>query len=191
MAAIPETASPLLTAEDLLEMAPECEHVELVEGVLCPVSPVSWRSSRIGFRIARRLADFCEERDLGEVNGADMGFVLARKPDTVRSPDASFVRKERLPAAGDEHAQSHYLELAPDLAVEVVSPSNRAGELTARVLDFLDAGTQLVWVVEPRLRMVTAWTPDRTARILRDGEVLDGGDVLPGFTLPLAELFAD
>lgn len=176
----------LVTAEELLALDAESGDYELVEGVLCPVSPVNRRSSRIGMRIGSRLTAFVDEHDLGEVYGADGGFVLTRAPDTVRSPDVAFVRSERL--TDDAESQERFLELAPDLAVEVLSPSNHAREMSDKVLEYLAAGTRLVWVVEPRRRIVTVYTPDRTARILREDELLDGGDALPGFSLPVRAL---
>lgn len=177
----------LVTAEELLALDAESGDDELVEGVLCPVSPVNRRSSRSGMRIGSLLTLFVDEHDLGEVYGADAGFVLTRAPDTVRSPDVAFVRGERL--TDDVESQERYLDLAPDLAVEVLSPSNRARELSDKVLEYLAAGTRLVWVIEPRQRIVTVDTPDRTARILREDELLDGSDVLPGFSLPVHALF--
>lgn len=103
------------------------------------------------------------------------------------APDLAFVRGERLPPR--EQWQG-FLRLAPDLAVEILSPNDRAGYVTDKVMAYLDAGTQLVWLVDPRRHLVTVYTADRLARLLRSGESLDGGAVLPGFALPLDELFA-
>jgi Uma2 family endonuclease len=128
---------------------------------------------------------FVEMHDLGEAHGADAGYILRRNPDTVRAPDASFVRKERLVDLDDEG----YLPLAPDLAVEVVSPSNTVNEMSKKVHEYLEAGTSIVWVVEPLRRQVTVYTPGPVVLIYRDGDTLDGGDVLPGFTLSVTYIF--
>lgn len=183
MAARQTTA--LMTAEDLLALPENDMQYELVEGELIEMSPSSRLHSRDGQRIAARLAVFVEDNDLGEVHGADGGFILRRNPDTVRSPDAAFVRKERLTDLDEDG----FLPLAPDLAVEVVSPSNTVNEMSLKVQEYLDAGTSIVWVVETLRRQVTVHTPDRNPRIYRDGETLDGGDVLPGFALSVTYIF--
>ncbi|HEX2280288.1 MAG TPA: Uma2 family endonuclease [Thermomicrobiales bacterium] len=175
----------LMTAEDLLALPDDDKQYELVEGVLIEMSPSSRHHSRDGLRIATRLNGFVEDHDLGEVHGADGGFILRRNPDTVRSPDAAFVRKERLVELDDEG----YLPLAPDLAVEVVSPSNTVNEMSRKVQEYLSAGTSTVWVVEPLRRQVAVHTQEPVVRIFRDGDTLDGGDVLPGFTLSVTYIF--
>ncbi len=119
--------------------------------------------------------------------GPEIGFVLAVAPDTLLAPDVSYTREDWLPP---ESARGRFLRLAPDLAVEVLSPTDTAAEIAEKVSLYLEAGTRLVWVVDPRRRTVAVHTPDRVARTLVVGDTLDGGDVLPGFVLPLAELFA-
>jgi Uma2 family endonuclease len=174
-----------MTAEDLLALPDDDKQYELVEGVLIEMSPSGRPHSRDGLRVATRLNLFVEDHDLGEVHGADGGFILRRNPDTVRAPDAAFVRKERLVKLDDEG----FMPLPPDLAVEVVSPSNTVSEMSQKVRDYLDAGSAMVWVVEPLRRQVTVYTPDNVARIHRDGDTLSGGDVLPGFELDVTYIF--
>jgi len=112
--------------------------------------------------------------------------VLRRDPDTVRAPDVAFVRTDRVPPP-DERRK--FAELAPDLVAEVTSPSDRVGEVNSKVAQWLDAGVRLVWVVDPESRIVVAHQPGGVAHLLRGDDVLDGGDVLPGFSLPLRDLF--
>ena len=111
-----------------------------------------------------------------------------RAPDTVRGPDVSFIRRERAPS-GD--ALDKFTEGPPDLAVEVVSPSNAAGKIARKVGEYLASGAGLVWVAYPSKRLVIVHTPDGAKRMVREPESLDGGEVLPGFTLPVAEVFAE
>ena len=184
MAAQPTTT--LLTADDLLVMPDDGYRYELVKGELIRLPISSHQSSRIAIRIANRLGPFVETHALGNIAGADGAYILISDPYTVRIPDVSFVRAERLPP---DDAWEKFLELAPDLAVEVVSPSDSANDVHEKVLEYLDAGVRLVWVVHPLRRTVTVYTPDRTARVLSEGDTLDGGDVLPGFTLAISDVF--
>jgi len=126
------------------------------------------------------LRGFVERERLGEIVVADTGFVLARDPDTVRGPDVAFIARERYDAAGDPPTA---FPGAPDLAVEVVSPSNRAVDIRAKVADYLAAGTRLVWVVDPdpaRLT-ITAYGTLLSPRVYGADEEVDGAPVLRGF----------
>lgn len=173
----------LWTPEELLTQA-GAEHGDLIRGVVQPVTPGGNPHWRLTGFLDRRVGAFVEERGLGAV-GPEGGFILGRNPDTVLGPDVAFVRAERLPPL----SQEGFLEFAPDLAIEVVSPSNTRAQISEKVAIYLEAGTNLVWVVDPPRRMGTVFAPSRPARTLRDGDSLDGEDVLPGFTLPLPELF--
>ncbi|MBI2756222.1 MAG: Uma2 family endonuclease [Chloroflexi bacterium] len=117
--------------------------------------------------------------------GAETRFLLARGPDVVLGPDAAFVRTERLPP---EAERDGFLALAPDLVVESVSPSDRAGYVQDKIMEYLDAGVRLVWLVDPRRRTVTEYQADGTARVLRETDRLGGGDVLCEFNVPIADL---
>lgn len=149
--------------------------------------PTSGEDSRVELYIAFWLMNFVYSNRLGKVYGSDAGFRLKRSPDTVLCPDTSFVCAERVP----EDDRSGIMELAPDLAVEVVSPSNTINEMDDKVAECLEAGTSLVWVVRPRRRQVTVYTVDGPPRILGEADVLDGGDLLPGFSLPVVDVFRD
>lgn len=122
---------------------------------------------------------------MGGVYAAETGFILSRSPDTVRAPDAAFVVSERLadqPATG-------FFEGAPDLAIEVISPSETVDDVESKVIDFLEAGTQLVWLIYPRTQTVTVYRSLTDIEILTIEDKLDGGVLLPGFSVPLKEIF--
>ena len=178
----------LLTAEQLWTL-PDVpgKRFELVKGELIEVPGAGAVHGLIVGVIYHLLAAFVAGRELGYVFGDGVGYVLARDPDLVRIPDASFVARERVPAGG---VPEGFWPFAPDVAVEVVSPHDRADDVHSKVREYLEAGTRLVWVVWPRHRAVTAYTGDGQAREWRGDDELDGGDVLPGFRVRVAELFA-
>ncbi|MFN8593523.1 MAG: Uma2 family endonuclease [Thermomicrobiales bacterium] len=174
-----------ITLEEL-ERLPEDECGEVIRGEMLPVSPVGMDHGDIVGNLLIPLKTAVRAQRTGFV-GIEVGFVLRRDPLVVLAPDIAFIRSDRLPPP--ERRQS-FFHGPPDLAVEVVSPSQSAPEAHDKVLLYLDAGTPLVWVVHPQQRTVTVYTPDRTARILGETDTLDGGEVLPGFTLALSEVFA-
>ncbi|MGH9173020.1 MAG: Uma2 family endonuclease, partial [Vicinamibacterales bacterium] len=159
---------------------------ELDKGALVRLPMSSHRSSRTAIRIASRLEQFVEAHALGTVAGADGAYILISDPYTVRIPDVSFDRADRLPP---DDTWEKFLDLAPDLAVEVVSASDSANDVHEKVLEYLDAGVHLVLVVHPIQRTVTVYSPGRVAHVLGENDILDGGDLLPGFTLAVADIF--
>jgi Uma2 family endonuclease len=178
------TTDRITTAEQLFE-APDLGPCELVRGELIMVAPAGGQHGRIELGIGSALFNYATARGLGAAYGADTGFLIHRDPDTVRSPDAAFVRAERVP----EEEPRGYIEGAADLAVEVISPNDRASEVIAKVQDWLDAGCRLVWLVDPKSRTVTAYRSRTEIMVLGTSDTLTGGDVLPGFSLPLNEIF--
>jgi Uma2 family endonuclease len=180
------TATEPMTAEQLLELEDDGFLYELVRGELVRMTPPGGEHGEVAGEAYWHLRNYIARNPIGRVYAAETGFLLARDPDLVRAPDAAFVRGERLPP---REARKGYLPLAPDLAVEVVSPTDRAKDVHAKVMDFLDAGTRLVWVIEPERRTVTVYRSDRTSRVLREDEELDGEDVLPGLRLLVADIF--
>jgi len=173
-----------LSIEEFEQLPDEEGRRELVRGRLVKEPLAGFEHSRIGIRIASALLRFAEEHGLGTVVGADAGFVLFDEPPTVRAPGVAFVAGERLTFDPDRFAP-----LAPHLAVEIVSPSNTVAEIHDKVTDYLDAGTRLVWVVDPLSRTVTAYRSPREIRLLTGDAEIDGGDVLPGLLLSLPALF--
>jgi Uma2 family endonuclease len=178
-----------VTANDLAALSADGYRYDLVEGNLIRVSPAGFGHGRLAAEVVFRLGAFvAEHAQVWVVVGPETGFRLARDPDTVLGPDAAVVRRDRLPPA--EH-QTGYLELAPDLAVEIVSPTDRWTTLSDKVEAYLSAGVRLGWVFEPNRRAVRVYTPQGERRLRADrGDALDGGDVLPGLQLALADLFA-
>ena len=133
------------------------------------------------------LAQFVKAHALGVVFGAETGFTIASDPDTVRAPDVAFVRRERMPESG---LPTGYWPGAPDLAVEVISPSDTYTEVEQKVIDWLDAGTRMVLVVNPRTRTITVYHSHTDVTRLTLSDLLTGGEVLPGFTCAVSEVFA-
>jgi Uma2 family endonuclease len=170
-----------------MAMPEDGNRYELIRGKLVSTPMSSYESSEIAMTIGSTLRAYASPHKLGRVAGADGAFILQRSPYTVRIPDVSFVRMDRLPPP---EQRRQFLELAPDLAVEVVSPSDSANEVQEKVREYLDFGVQLIWVVHPIQRTVTVYTADRNARVLYEDEVLDGAEVLPGFAMTVAEIFA-
>jgi Uma2 family endonuclease len=181
-------AERLLTAEDLMQLPDDGYQYELDEGRLIRTPPSGPLASIVAATILTLINEFVRLHRLGVVGGADFGMILARSPDTVRAPDVVFYRAERLPAGG---IPSTYWELAPDLAVEVLSPSDRRGQVLKKVGEYLDAGTRLVGVVDPRRRTAVVYRPEGEPTILGADGALDGEDVLPGFLLALGDVWEE
>jgi Uma2 family endonuclease len=174
----------VVTAEELFEL-PDAEHYELVRGVPGVCEPPGGAHGRLAMQVGALLNEHVQRLGLGTVL-VEAGYVLRRMPDTVRGPDISFVSVARL--APDQIPET-FIPGAPDLAVEIISPSSRWSEVEEKVADYLAGGARLVWLVDPRERRVIVRYPDRPPRIVAAGQSLDGEDVLPGFALALAELF--
>ena len=189
------TSAALITAEELLAYPTPDKRVELVRGRLIVREPPGMRHGECAVRITVAISNYlARDRELqraavtrGRVLTGDVGFTLARNPDTVRGPDVAYVSRERwagpLPVG--------YGEFAPDLVVEVRSPSDRVGAVLAKVGDWLDAGSLVVWVVDPSRQQVIVYRADGSQAMLGVEDVIDGESLLPGFTLSIAELFAD
>ncbi|HET7229611.1 MAG TPA: Uma2 family endonuclease [Longimicrobium sp.] len=184
--AAPAAQPALLTADEFLRMPDGGVRRELVRGEVCEMTPAGSRHGRIGMRIAARLSGFVEAHGLGEVYGPDTGFMLASDPDTVRVPDVSFVTRERATRVGDVE---EFWPGAPDLAIEVISPTDRFSEVDEKIEEYFAAGCRMVVIVNPRRRIATVYRSPDDVLLLREDDVLDGGDVVPGWTLPLAEVF--
>jgi Uma2 family endonuclease len=149
------------------------------------LTPPGWEHGSLQARLASHLGRWAEAGDAGAVVTA-VGFVLARDPDTVRAPDVAFVRQERVPAPRHDG----YFEGAPDLAIEIRSPTDRNRRVADVMQDYLAAGTRLVWVVDPRAETVTEYRRGTAARTLNKADVLRDEDLLPGWSLAVATLLA-
>ena len=177
-----------LTAEDLSELPLSDVRAELVHGDVVREPPAGFGHGVHAAKIGSFLQVWVETHGAGVVCGAETGFVLFRDPDTVRAPDAAFVSRERLAQVTDREP---FFEGAPDLAVEVVSPGDAAREVAAKVRDYLAAGSRQVWIVRPRERTLTVHWPGAAPLHLGADATLDGGDVLPGFSLRVARIFGE
>ena len=178
---------PLMTAEDfaLLPSPEDGTQQELVQGVLITMPPPSNYHGLCCNEIVFRLNVHIRPLKLGHVAINDGGVLLSRKPDTVRGPDIAFWSRERMP----EPPRKGYAEIAPDLVVEVMSPSDVFTQLLRKVQQYLRAGTREVWIAVPEDRSVAVCRPGKEQVILSNGETLTGGDVLPGFSCLVADLF--
>lgn len=177
----------LMTAEELLTLPDDGHSYELVKGELRMMTPAGFEHARIAGRIAVLIGQYANLHELGVILTAEPGFTLTRDPDTVRAPDVAFVRTERIPL---ESEQKKFAELAPDLVVEVISPSDRMTELNAKIEEYLNAGVKLIWVIDPGTKSVTEHRPGAAPLNFAPSAELAGRDVLPGFRCKVSEFFA-
>jgi len=173
--------SALMTAEELLHVRIPDKRVELVRGKLVVREPAGYTHGRVAMNLTVRLGAHVERTGAGQLFAAETGFTLARGPDTVRAPDIAFIRRARLP----DPEPVGFPDLAPDLVVEVLSPSDRPGEVLAKVADWLSADVPLIWVIDPEHRVARVYRHDGTERLVTADQPLDGEDVVAGFSCPL------
>jgi len=183
---VSSTITRSVTADELLAMPDDGYRYELVKGELIRMSPAGNEHGRIAARITSQLLVHVDANDLGEVCAAETGFVIAENPDTVRAPDAAFVRKERVEASGRIDS---YRRGAPDLAVEVISPNDTVREVEEKVSEWLEAGTRMVWVVSPKLRSVTVYQSLTNVVTFTEKDQIEGGAVVQGFRIAVAKFF--
>ena len=174
----------LMTADELLRTHVPNKRAELLRGVLVVREPAGSRHGLVTMNLGAELALYAKQTGAGGVYAAETGFKLTSDPDTVRAPDIAFVTRERLPPPNT----TGYPALAPDLAVEVLSPGDRPGEVLAKVADWLSAGTRLVWVLDPGRRLARVYRHDGSEAIVTAEGALDGEDVLPGFACSLESI---
>ena len=180
------TTARRMTAEDLLDMPDDGFRYELVRGELRKMGPAVHVHGKLAMAVGARLWMHVKANGLGEVYGAETGFVLGSNPDHVRAPDAAFIRRERVEAAGDAWG---FFPGAPDIAVEVVSPRDRYSEVEEKVADWLGAGTLAVVVVDPGRRAVKVHRSVGDAAVLTEEDVLSVEDVVPGWQMRVEEVF--
>ena len=176
-----------VTADELLLMPDDGFRYELVQGELRQMNPAGIVHGRVTMSFAWRLARHVEENRLGTVYAAETGFRLASDPDTVRAPDVALVSQARVEAIGEVEG---FWPEAPDLAVEVVSPGDSYTDVEEKVFAWLDAGTKMVVVINPRQRSATVYKSSIDIVALAEADVLAGGDIVPGFELAVQEIFA-
>lgn len=179
------TRTPPLTAADVARLSLPGKRVELVRGQLVVREPPSTWHGGIAGNLFFHLSEFARRHELGVVFPQDTGFKIASDPDTVRAPDVAFVARERL----ERIPHTGYAELAPDLVAEVISPSDTVGDVLTKVGEWLAAGAQLVWLVDPQRLENRVYRADGSFSVLRQEDVLDGEEVLPGFRCPVSKVF--
>lgn len=179
-------AKMLLTADDLAAMGDRASRKELQEGELVDMSPAGGPHGEVALNIGAIIRQFVREHRLGKCFAAETGFVLFRDPDTVRAPDFAYVSATRLPGGT---LPPGYFPGPPDLAVEVLSPSESRESIQQKTEEYFAAGSAAVWVVDPAAREVRTYTDPATSRVFTDRDELSGQAVLPGFTIPVREFF--
>ena len=180
-----------INAERFLELVEQPQYedriVELVEGELVEMSKASGKHGQITMRLAVLIANHVYANQLGEVTAAETGFVLDRGPDgrdTIRGLDIAYINSSKIPGS----LPDSLLDVPPDLAVEIISPSNQASDIHRKVMQLLKASTSLVWIVYPDSKTVTVHAASG-ATTLHENDTLSGGDVLPGFQIRVGDLF--
>ncbi|HEY0009235.1 MAG TPA: Uma2 family endonuclease [Tepidisphaeraceae bacterium] len=175
-----------MTADELLALGPDF-HGELVRGRIIEMAPAGSDHGDIALTLGSLVHVFVREHKLGRTYAAETGFILALNPDTVRAPDVAFVSAARVDQL---RAGSGFLNGPPDLAVEVLSPSNSAAEMLEKVSDYLKAGTKLVWIVNPTRRTITVHDVGKQdVDVLAETDTLTAEGVLPGFAVRVATIF--
>jgi Uma2 family endonuclease len=179
----------LMTADELLAMPDDGFVYELIKGELIKVSPPPGHEhGLVAMNIAGPLFEYVKTKNLGHVYAAETGYLLEQNPDTVRAADVSFVRRERIEKAKPVQG---YWKRAPDLAVEVISPSDTVGRIEGKVAEWLQSGARVVWIVSPTMRTVTVYRSLTDIVTFTEKDTLDGGDVVPGFQIAIADIFAE
>lgn len=181
----------MLTGDDLLKMPSGMgERYELIDGELIALTPASFQHGLVALQIGFLLKTHTSQRKIGRVVGAETGFYTRGDKKTVRAPDVAYISYEKLPE-GPLPADA-YLNIAPDLVVEVVSPGDRAGEIEQKIQEWLDFGVRLVWVAYPESQRVHVFAGHSgQSRILTAPDKITGGDVLPGFEVSVSAFFED
>jgi Uma2 family endonuclease len=174
----------ITTAEQLFQ-EPGLGRCELLQGEVVLISPSGSLHAVVVAALGGVLYDFVQQRKLGWVFGAEGGFLIRRDPDTVRAPDAAFVSTERMPVS----VPAGFFPGPPDLAVEVLSPNDRASDVFAKVSDWLESGCRKVWVVDPETRSIAVYSPVAQMRMLHVSDALTDDDVLPGFQVDVRRIF--
>jgi Uma2 family endonuclease len=177
----------LLTADDVWNMG-EDARVEVIRGEMREMAAAGGRHGGVGGEFAGFLWSYGRQSGSGRVYTSETGFVIEKSPLTLLVPDVVFIKTEHLPNAADPVG---YFESPPDVVVEVGSPSQRVGELVQKVGQYLSFGVPLVWVANPGDKTIVAYYGDGTIRVYRSGENLDGGNVLPGFSVPVDDFFPE
>ena len=181
----PAPAQVHVSGEDLYELG-HPGRVELVKGEIVSLSPTGRMHGIVEGNIYFALRSFCEQSQLGEVVVGEAGVYTSRDPDTVRGMDVAFISRERL----SQTESMGYLDVAPELIVEVLSPHDRWSDVTEKLVEYFAIGVKLVWVADPRTRQIHVYTAPTQSQIFGPEDTLTGEPVLPGFSAPVSQLLA-
>src|SRR3972149_4286933 len=177
----------LVTGDDLLALG-DIGPCELVDGRVIEMSPTGYDHGKYEVRFAKRLDAFVSERKLGEVVSGEVGIYTHRNPDTVRAADVAYISNERY---ARQKKAAGFLEVAPELIVEILSPDDRWSEVTTKLHESFSIGVRLVWITDPNAKIVYAYRSLTDMREFQESDTLTGDAVLPGFSLPVASLFEE
>ena len=181
------TTEKLLTAEEFEELPDDGKRYELIDGELRQIAPtVNWHGE-VESKLVVRVGSHVEAHRLGIVSCGETLYIVRRDPDRVRAADIAFIRQERVPSL---EARQHIMEVIPDLVVEILSKSDTIEEISNKIDDWLGAGVQMLWIVDPFRRTVTIYQPGCDPTILGEHGFLEGDPVVAGFRCPMADIFA-
>lgn len=175
-----------LTAEEFAALDLGDARSELIEGVIHTMPPTFEDHGKYTMRLSVLLGHYVFTHHLGEMYAAETGFLLAHNPDTVRAPDIAFIQRDRLPSP---QPQPRWVPVIPDLVVEVASSGDRPAEIRQKAAMWVDGGVRLVWVVLPGERVVEVYRAGEAVMRLQDIDLLDGGEVVTGFSAPVSAIF--
>lgn len=184
--AMQKTTSELMTADELLRMPDDDCRYELIKGELKKMAPAGFNHGTVALNITTPFDSYIRKHKLGKACTAETGFKISFNPDTVRAPDLSFVCNQRLEELGEIKG---FFPGAPDFALEVISSNDRFSEVQAKAVEWLEAGTKMVVVVDPPKRTVTVYRSLEDVVILTEKDTLDGGDVVPGWSMDVKDMF--
>ncbi len=176
----------LMTADELLAMPKDGFRYELIEGELRKMEPAGFFHGATGGLLLGPLISYIQQNDLGVILLAETGFKVGHDPDTILAPDIAFIQRENVPNPWPKYG---FFVGVPDLAVEVVSPSETMESVDEKVQKYLEAGTRLVWILRPLRRRIEVHRANGESVFLTDKDILRGEDVVPGFELPVNRIF--
>jgi Uma2 family endonuclease len=180
------TTEKLLTAEEFEQLPDDGKRYELIDGELREMAPtVNWHGE-VEINLGTLLHVHVRPQGLGRVSCGEVLYIVRRNPDRVRAADIAFLRQDRVPSL---EARQHIMEVIPDLVVEILSKSDTIEEISDKIDDWLHAGVQLLWIVDPFRRTVTIYQPGRDPSLLGEHGTLEGEPVIPGFRCLVADLF--
>ena len=180
------TTEKLLTAEEFERLPDDGKRYELIDGELREMPPTAHWHGEVESNIVIRLGGYVQAHGFGSVSCGEILYIVHRNPDRVRAADIAFIRQHRVPPL---EARQHIMEVIPDLVIEILSKHDTVEEISGRIDDWLNAGVQVLWVVDPFRRTVTIYQPGRDPTLLGEHGILEADPVVPDFRCPVAEIF--